>query len=101
MSKSFPRSTAVLDKLVTIEAFLVQVVLYLLLWVFDDYMALVVSLILGGIAFVIFLLSKLIELVESSRVPKVYYRFVMFCFIAPAIAAAIGMLLLNGLSWVA
>ena len=100
MSKSFPRSTAVLDKLVSIEAFLVQVVLYLLLWVFDDYLAVVISLILGSIALAIFLLSKLIELVESSRVPKVYYRFVVLCFIAPAIAAIIGMFLLNGLSWV-
>lgn len=100
MSKPFPRSTAVLDKLVTIEAFLAQVVFYLLLWVVDDYMAVVVSLIIGSIAFAIFLLSKVIELVESSRVPKVYYRFIVICFIAPALAGVIGLLLLNGLSWV-
>lgn len=99
MSTPFPRSTAVLDKLVTIEAFLVQLVLYLLLWIVDDYMALVLSLILGGISFFIYLISKLVELVDRSRVPKVYYRFMVFCFLAPAIAAVVGLFLLNGPSW--
>ena len=100
MSTPFPRSTAALDKLVRLEAFLVQVVLYLLLWVIDDYLAVVVSFILGGISLAIYLISKLIELVDKSNVPKVYYRFMLICLLAPIIAGMIGLLLLNGLSWV-
>jgi hypothetical protein len=100
MSTPFPRSTALLDKLVRLEAFLAQVVLYLLMWVIDDYLAVVVSFILGGISLAIYLISKLIELVDKSNVPKVYYRFMLICLFAPIIAGMIGLLLLNGLSWV-
>jgi hypothetical protein len=70
------------------------------MWVIDDYLAVVVSFILGGISLAIYLISKLIELVDKSNVPKVYYRFMLICLLAPIIAGMIGLLLLNGLSWV-
>lgn len=99
MSDSFRRDHPILDKLVTIEAFLVQLLVYLFLWFWNDYLALILSLILGGIAVSILVVSKMVELVESSRVPKVYYRFMVICILAPLLAGIIGTLLRNGLSW--
>ena len=99
MSTPFRREHPLLDKLVTIEAFLVQLVIYLFLWFWNDYLALILSLILGGIALSILVVSKMVELVESSRVPKVYYRFMVICILAPLLAGIAGMLLRNGVSW--
>lgn len=99
MSTPFRQEHPLLEKLVTIEAFLVQLVLYLFLWFLNDYLALILSLILGGIALSILVVSKMVELVESSRVPKVYYRFMVICILAPLIAGIAGILLRNGVSW--
>lgn len=99
MSEQFQRQHPILDRLVTIEAFLVQFVVYLLMWLFNDYMAVLLSLILGGIALSVYVVSKLVELVERSRVPKVYYRFMVICFTTPLLAAILGLLMRNGLSW--
>lgn len=99
MSEQFQRQHPILDRLVSIEAFLVQVVLYLLIWLLNDYLALILSLILGGIALAVYLISKAVELVEQSRVPKVYYRFMVICFTAPLLAGIIGLFLRNGVSW--
>ena len=99
MSEHFQRQHPILDRLVTIESFLVQFVIYLLIWLFNDYLAVLLSLILGGIALSVYVISKLVELVESSRVPKVYYRFMVICFTAPLLAGILGLLMRNGLSW--
>lgn len=99
MSTPFRQEHPLLDKLVTLEAFLVQLVIYLFLWFWNDYLALILSLILGGIALSILVVSKMVELVESSRVPKVYYRFMVICILAPLLAGIAGMLLRNGVSW--
>lgn len=100
MSDHFKRQHPILDRLVSLESFLTQVVIYLLIWLLNDYLAVVLSLIFGGIALSVYVISKLVELVETSRVPKVYYRFMVMCFTAPALAAIVGILLRNGLSWV-
>lgn len=99
MSTPFRQEHPLLDKLVTIEAFLIQLVIYLFLWFWNDYLALILSLILGGIALSILVVSKMVELVESSRVPKVYYRFMVICILAPLLAGIAGVLLRNGVSW--
>lgn len=99
MSTPFRQEHPLLDKLVTIEAFLVQLVIYLFLWFWNDYLALILSLILGGITLSILVVSKMVELVESSRVPKVYYRFMIICILAPLLAGIAGILLRNGVSW--
>ncbi len=99
MSDQFQRRYPLLDRLVSIEAILIQVVAYLLIWLLNDYLAFVLSFILGGIALSLYLVAKVVELVDRSRVPKVYYRFMVICFLAPLIAGALGLLLRNGPSW--
>lgn len=99
MSDSFRREHPLLEKLVTIESFLVQLIVYLFLWFWNDYLALILSLILGGIALSVLVVAKLVEWVDRSRVPKVYYRFMLICVLAPLIAGVAGVILRNGFSW--
>ena len=99
MSEQFERRYPLLDRLVSIEAVLIQVVFYLLLWFLNDYLAFVLSMILGGIAFFLYVVAKIVELVDRSRVPKVYYRFMVVCFLVPLVAGMIGLFLRNGPSW--
>lgn len=84
---------------ITLEAFLVQVVLYLLIWLYDDYLGSLISLIFGSIAFFLWLISHLVELVERSRVPRAYYRLMLLCFLAPLTASILGLLLRQGVGW--
>lgn len=99
MSKPFPKEVPVLQKLVSLEAFLVQFILYLLLWLWNDYLATILSLVLGGISLAVYLIANMVELVERSHVPRVYYRFMVICFLAPLLAAVAGIFLRNGFSW--
>lgn len=85
--------TTLLQRLVSIEALLVQIVFYLALWLIDTYMAKVVCLLIGGISLALLLVALLIELVDRSRVPKVYYRFMLWCCIGPAVGGVLGWLM--------
>lgn len=88
-----------LKKLITLEAFLIQIAIYMLIWLWDDYLAAILSLVIGGVALSLFILSNMVEWVDKSRVPRVYYRLMFLSFLAPLIGAIIGVLLRNGLSW--
>ena len=83
-----------------IEIFLLELVIYLALWVIDDYLASLLSAILVGIFLLTLLFSLVFELVERSKVPRLYYQFMIASVVAPLLAAAI-YLLINGLpAWV-
>lgn len=83
-----------------IEIFLLELVIYLALWVIDDYLASLLSAVLVGIFLLTLLFSLVFELVERSKVPRLYYQFMIASVVAPLIAAAI-YLLINGLpTWV-
>ncbi|MEZ4983703.1 MAG: hypothetical protein R2795_01480 [Saprospiraceae bacterium] len=99
MAHPLKDENTILLHLASFESFLIQLVIYLLLWLWNDYTATLLSLIVGGIAMFVLILSKLVEWVDSSRVPASYYRLMWACLMAPVIAAVLGMLLKNGLSW--
>ena len=58
-----------------IEILLAEVAAYLLIWVFNDYLATMLSLIFGSIFLLILLTSLVVELVEKSKVPRWYFTF--------------------------
>ena len=84
------KTERLLRRLVSLEGLLVQVIAYLALWLVDSYMAKVVSLLIGGVAAGVLLVSLLVELVDRSRVPRVYYRFVLWCLLGPLIGGILG-----------
>lgn len=99
MPQPNPSSPSLLRTLGGVEALLVQILLYLLLWLWNDYLAAVLSLIFGGIALSVLVIAKVTEWIEPSNAPKSYYRLMLVCVLAPLIAAALGLLLLGGVSW--
>jgi hypothetical protein len=76
-------------RLSPLEVFLIQAAIYLLLWLGDDYTATLVSVAFGGIFLCIWLLSLVFELVEPSKVPKWYFRYMFASALAPMLVSAI------------
>ncbi|MCO6475193.1 MAG: hypothetical protein J5I94_01160 [Phaeodactylibacter sp.] len=82
-----------------IEILLTEVVIYLIIWVANDYMAAMLSLIFGGIFLLILLASLVMELVEKSKVPRLYFTFMWLSVLAPVIAAMLYFLINRGMEW--
>lgn len=91
---------AVFWGLSNLEIWLAQVVVYLLLWLANDYLATVLCLIFGGIAFSLWALIQLIELVDKSKVSRQMLRLILMCFLAPLTASILYLVLNQGLNWV-
>ena len=82
-----------------IEIMLGEVVIYLIIWIANDYMAAMLSLIFGSIFLLILLTSLVVELVEKSKVPRWYFIFMGLSVLAPIIAALLYTLINQGLGW--
>jgi len=92
MTLSMPRIRA-------IEIFLIEIVIYLLLWLYNDYMASLLSIIFASICLLILLISLIVEAIERSKVPRWYYWFLAASVFAPIIAAIIYILISGDLDW--
>ncbi len=69
-----------------VEIFLAQVVVYLLIWVLNNYLALILSSIFAGICLLILLVALVVELIERSKVPRWYYYLMIISTLAPLLA---------------
>ena len=76
-------------KISPFETFLIQVVIFLLLWLWDDYVATILSFSFIGIFFSIWILSWIVEWIEPSKVPKKYFSYVLACALAPTVVTAV------------
>lgn len=65
-----------------LEIFLIQLIIFSLIYLADSYVGFLVCLILGIIAFALFILSLIFELVDRSKVPKSYFYFMINTVIA-------------------
>lgn len=63
--------------------FLIQLIFYSILWFWDEYVALMIGLIMGFVITGILILAYIVELIEKSKVPKSYYRWMLISSIAP------------------
>lgn len=87
-------------KLRPIEIFLIQLTLYLGLWLYDDYMGSLLSIVLAGVFAAILVISLIVEWIEPSKVPRNYFYMMAGCVAAPLIAMAVYVLLMGGeLEW--
>ncbi len=89
-----------MERIRPVEILLIEVVIYLIIWVANDYMAAMLSLIFGGIFLLILLASLAMELVERSKVPRLYFTFMWLSVLAPVIAAILYFLINRGMEWV-
>ncbi len=72
-----------------LEIFLLEVVLYLGLWVVYDYLAFILSIIAAGVLFAALLFALAAEVVERSKVPRQFFVLMLLSIVAPLLAAAI------------
>lgn len=86
-------------KLRPIEILLIEIAFYIILWLLDDYLASLLSLIFGSIFLLLLLISIVVEWIEKSKVPRWYYSFMLVSALAPFIAALIFLAISGGLEW--
>jgi hypothetical protein len=83
-----------------LEVFLIEIVIYMAMWMYNDYLASLLSLILASISFLILLVSLGVELIERSRVPRWYYFFMAASVLAPILSGLIYYFISGELNWV-
>lgn len=66
-----------------------------MLWLWDTYIAFLISLIAGGVFLLILLVSLVVEWIEPSKVPRGYFLFMLLACLTPLLAGLI-FLLING-----
>jgi hypothetical protein len=82
-----------------LEVLLAEVVIYFLLWLYDDYLATILSVIFGTICLLILIVSIMVEIIEPSKVPRWYFTAMIASILAPAIALGIYFAVGGELSW--
>ena len=72
-----------------LESFMVQLLIYILIWILNDYVASLLLLIVPIIGIAILFLSFVFELIEPSKIPKSYYKYMLTIIFAPLVVATI------------
>ena len=73
------------------EIFLLQVVLWLGMWLANEYIATLLTLCIGAVVFAVLLIAMIAEFIERSKVPRQYF-YIMGVSLAAIVAGA-------GLHW--
>jgi len=76
-----------MQKIRPIEIFLIEFILFSLLWLWDDYIASMLTIVFSFIFFFILVISLMVELVERSKVPRWYFTLMTISIFAPIAAA--------------
>ncbi|MEM1281159.1 MAG: hypothetical protein AAGG53_14340 [Cyanobacteria bacterium P01_H01_bin.152] len=95
-------SRSILDQLAGGDLVLLLVVQscgYLGLLLLDSYMGTLIALVIGGIGLAILLIALMVELVEPSRVPRSYYRFMVTVCLAPILSIVVFAILRGEIEW--
>ncbi len=77
-----------MQRLRPVELFLMEIIFYTLLWLWNDYIATLLSLVFSSIAFAVLLISLVAEFLEPTKVPRWYFIFMVISIITPLLAAA-------------
>ena len=83
-------------RLSLLEIFLLETVVWLGLWLISDYVAALLTLILGAIVSAVLVIALISEAIERSRVPGKYFQVMAISILSMLIAAFIYVTLLGG-----
>ena len=78
---------------------LIQIFVYLLIFLADDYIGTLMSLILGSICFCVWAISLMVEWISPSKVKRDYYRYVLAGWIGPLFAFIAFAMAKGGFDW--
>lgn len=79
-----------------IEALLIQLLVYSLLYMADSYVGFLICLVALFIGASIFILSVVFELIEKSKVPRSYFKYLFSAVLAPFLVLLIFSLVMDG-----
>jgi hypothetical protein len=83
-------------RLSLLEIFLLETVVWLVMWLVNDYMATLLTLIIGAIVLAVLLLAIISEAIERSKVPRRYFYVMGLSVLAPVVAALMYQVLFGG-----
>lgn len=78
------------------EIFLLELIAWLALWLLNDYLATLLTLILGAIVSAVLLFASIAEWIERSKVPRRYFQVMGLSILAPLVAAGLYLWLFDG-----
>lgn len=78
------------------EVFLLETIAWLLLWLLSDYVAALLTLILGAIVLAVLIFALIAELLERSKVPRQYFWIMGISVLAPIVSALLYLLIFGG-----
>ena len=79
-----------------IEVCFIEAIIYILLWLWNDLTATILSLSFAGIAFFVLMVSLIAERLDKSKVSVWYYYFMIASFGVPLIVGAFFTVLKTG-----
>ena len=87
-------------KLSIVEIVLMQIIGYALLWLWDDYVASYLTIVVPVLILVILLISLIVEWIEPSRIPRRYFVIMGISVLVPIVTGAVFYLINGGqLEW--
>ena len=79
-----------------LEISLLQVIFYSTIYLIDSYIGFMLCLTIACIAGAILLLSLIFEMIEKSKVPRMYYYFILSAMVIPAVVLVLFTTLMTG-----
>ncbi|GAB4493985.1 MAG: hypothetical protein OHK0019_19140 [Saprospiraceae bacterium] len=83
-------------RLSLLEIFLLEVVVWLGLWLLNDYLATLLTFIIGAIVLAVLVIALIAEAIERSKVPRKYFHVMWLSLVAPFTAALLYLLIFGG-----
>lgn len=82
-----------IPKLSLLEIFLIEILVWMGLWLANEYLATLLTFILTPIVFAVLVIARISEFIERSKVPRFYFGVMLISTIAPVLAALVFWLL--------
>lgn len=79
-----------------LEIFLLEIAVWLALWLMNNYLATLLTLIIAAIVFAVLVIALISEAIDRSKVPRKYFWVMGVSVIAPILSALIYLLIFGG-----
>lgn len=77
------------NKITLWEVLLFQVIVWLSLWVFNDYLAMLLTLSIGAMVFAVLIIALISEWIEPTKVPGRYFQVMWISLLSMIISYGI------------
>ncbi|MFN7325137.1 MAG: hypothetical protein ACK5SQ_01000 [Chitinophagales bacterium] len=81
------------------QLFMVECMVWLAVWLLNDYLAALLTAILGSMVFAVWLIAQISEYLEPSRVPSWYFSVLLTTLLATLSTAGFYVVLNGGLDF--